>query len=397
MIFHLIHYEWKRIIQKPLLFIFTLLFPLALIGMIGFVIYLSLGDEITNINITVNDEDQTFETEMLISQLESDETLQNHLTFKRDHHQSVESLKAEEEQNAAIVHIPENFTEQLRSGNNESIIVHLNQQLPFQSQLTYVLLASGETYITAAQSGVNTVNHYLSDLLASDQDRSNWIQQLTVHYTFLALSRNDLFQSTSNHETNNLSWNQQLYLAIVMILLLSSISLYAFLFKTNELKEQKNRLHTIGVTDRVQLVSKLVHVSLVACLFLFFYAFIIPFAFPFNVPIQVGLVISWMFVALWIAGLLVLCEYFVKVSAMSTLLFGSIGFITCLLMGMIIPPMYLPETLRSEWVPFDLFYAQFVSVIVGESIAWDRLGGMVLMVVVMVLIPFLFTRGKSHV
>ncbi len=141
------------------------------------------------VEILVLDDDQTFETKSLIKQLQDDETIegdvilsegQKDLSFYLEHPESY----------AAIVQIPKGFTKQLRSGVNESIHVYLNEKLPLASNLAYLLLESGQDYISAAQTGVNTVNHFYVQNMEDAKERQQFLQQSIIHFTTFSLGRN---------------------------------------------------------------------------------------------------------------------------------------------------------------------------------------------------------------
>ena len=77
MIWTLFRYKWKRIMRQPVLFLFLILFPVALIGIFAFVFSHFFVTERENIKLGIVDLDQTFETNMLISQLQNEEQLKD--------------------------------------------------------------------------------------------------------------------------------------------------------------------------------------------------------------------------------------------------------------------------------------------------------------------------------
>lgn len=191
LLYHLWINEWKRLWKSPALLLVTLLLPVALLIVVGFVVYSSVQEDLEEVEMVIIDEDETFETKALINQLAGDQTLAEQIHFIDGGTNLQEHIQNPKEA-AAIIQIPEGFTEQLRSGENENITIYLNDQVPFSSQLAQLFLESGQSYITSAQAGVNTVHHFYSSDLEGEE-RSDVLQQNTIHFTFLALGRNDLF------------------------------------------------------------------------------------------------------------------------------------------------------------------------------------------------------------
>lgn len=155
-------------------------------------------------------------TKALTIQLAGDQTLAEQIHFIDGGTNLQEHIQNPKEA-AAIIQIPEGFTEQLRSGENENITIYLNDQVPFSSQLAQLFLESGQSYITSAQAGVNTVHHFYSSDLEGEE-RSDVLQQNTIHFTFLALGRNDLFDMREGASSGLLSWNHQAVITLVLLI-----------------------------------------------------------------------------------------------------------------------------------------------------------------------------------
>lgn len=81
LLYHLWINEWKRLWKSPALLLVTLLLPVALLIVVGFVVYSSVQEDLEEVEMVIIDEDETFETKALINQLAGDQTLAEQIHF----------------------------------------------------------------------------------------------------------------------------------------------------------------------------------------------------------------------------------------------------------------------------------------------------------------------------
>ncbi|GEL76931.1 ABC transporter permease [Tenuibacillus multivorans] len=345
MIFHLWLYEWKRMFKHPGLFLFVLIFPIAVLGIIGLLIYSLAQDELESVNIVVLDQDQTFETNALVEQLQSDETIEGDINFIQGDHALPYYLE-NPDQYAAIVEVPEGFTEQLRSGVNEKINVYLNDSLPFASNLAYLLLESGQDYISAAQTGVNTVHHFHIQNLEQADERQTWIQQMTLHFTYYALNRNSFFAEDDSTEQGLLSWTTHLYLMTVVILFFMTYLLMTLIFQPKHQHITQQRLSLISVKRVHQTLAIFFHqVSFTAFYLLALLWLLHQFVYP-SVTFNVLIFIQWLLVGIVICLISFVMRSIFAQKTISNLLSLILSGVLLLASGLLIPPTYLPGSFQ---------------------------------------------------
>ncbi|MGM8214769.1 ABC transporter permease [Bacillaceae bacterium W0354] len=352
MILHLFLYEWKRTLKHPTLLLFVFLFPILFVSLTGFIVYSVVKEEVNSVDIVVLDEDQTFETSTLINQLKSDDTLKGQVNFITGEGKLTTYLQ-QPEQYAAVVQVPKGFTEDLRSGINREINVYLNENIPVGSNLAYLLLESGQNYISAAQSGVNTVNHFYIKTIEDRSERNRWIQQMTIHFTLLTLSRNDFFVLDESLENEMLNWTTQLYLTIVTVLFFLSYLLWIMMF------QQKNdRL----ITERLTLISlKPVHRLLSLMLYHFSFSLIYLVLFGviastlLNVSINFLVFVQWVIFALMFHSIYLFCYSLFKKKAITVSLFFILTCLFLMFSGLIIPPAYIGQSMIDLTIIHDGF------------------------------------------
>ncbi|MFD2639306.1 ABC transporter permease [Piscibacillus salipiscarius] len=359
MIFHLWKYEWKRVFKRPVLFLFTIIFPIIVLGLTAAFIYSVSTEELETVEILVLDDDQTFETKSLIKQLQDDETIegdvilsegQKDLSFYLEHPESY----------AAIVQIPKGFTKQLRSGVNESIHVYLNEKLPLASNLAYLLLESGQDYISAAQTGVNTVNHFYVQNMEDAKERQQFLQQSIIHFTTFSLGRNSFFDEKSASD-ETLSWTEQIFVIICSLLILFTYWLQVVLFQPKQQSLIHERLKLVGVTRVTQLLAKwFFHITLlvVYTLGLIYLLYYVLFQ---GLQAELQLILYWVMIALTLTVILIMVQLFIPYFWLSVTLFTILSLAFLLIGGLLIPPAYIPQSLSQLTFIYD-----------GLTTAWLR-------------------------
>ncbi|MDQ0351640.1 hypothetical protein J2R98_001457 [Alkalibacillus filiformis] len=378
-------FELKRILKSPALLLFVVSLPIALVLIVGMIVYQSVQTELEDVSLIVLDEDRTFETNTLIQQLENDETLAEHVEFLRK--DGVIEDYVDQQNVAAIIRVPDGFTSQLRSGVNEPIDVYLNERQPFASQLGYLLLKSGQDYITAAQSGVNTVNHYIGSQL-SDDDRRDFVQQMTVHFTLLTLDRNRLFVEHNLTEINTLSWEQQAYVGVVSLLYVLTIFFFNFLFKPKAWHGIEERLTIIRLTQWKRSVSEFIVLFSLSIFYIIIFALIIP-----NIILELNLfliLVQWGIIAAIYCLLYLLLDRLIKVPAFTLLAFSFISIGSLFISGLVLPNAFLPEWAQSS-VAYIMNQSFFTIINEGNIpvIEWLVMG---VVVVLLLLLLWLTTR-----
>ncbi len=360
----------------------------------GMFFYETVQEDLEQVELMVIDEDQTFETNTLIQQLENDETIGEQVIFHRGDRSLSEYLD-ESIDYAAVVRIPKGFTEQLQNGQNEEIEVYLNNQIPFSSQLAYLLLHSGQGYITAAQSGVNTVNHFWGSELPSDE-RRDLVEQMTVHFSFLTLGRNSLFLESDLSSVDILSWDKQLYVTGFVLLYILTLIFFAFLFRPKEWSLINQRLYLIDVTLWKRALGRFLHLISFSFVYLLITA-VTGALLLFDVN-SLMLTIQWTLLATIICLLMVILETVIRTPALSLFLFSLTSLTVLTISGLIIPRVYLPDWMTVDaWYPIQSLYFSFYQIINEQTWPIGFWGILWLLLLFMLFILWLMSRRGDHV
>ncbi|MET3683547.1 hypothetical protein ABID56_001642 [Alkalibacillus flavidus] len=380
--------ELKRLLRAPFLLLAVVLFPVLLLSIVGLVIFQSMQSELEHVELVVIDDDQTFETNALIEQLAGDETLNDVITFQKKQG-SVNDYR-EQEQIAGIIHIPDGFTAQLRQGHNEPIGVYLNESQPFASQLARLLLQSGQGYITAAQSGVNTVVHFQEDQLTNDE-RSQLVQDMTLHFTWLALGRNQLFDQQSLTDVKSLSWFEQGYVAGVSLLLVSTYFLFILLFKPVTPHGIEERLRTLKFTRFKQIVGE----GLLHSTFLLSYVFMIAILSIIWLDVHVvSLFIQWMLVAVMFIVINLLMNNLFRTFSLKLMFTAVVTLNWLFVSGALLPVAFIPDYLSVSWL--QAVQSGFYDIIQAKSVPLVSWLQVVVAIMLLVGLLSLIIRQRSE-
>ncbi|TCT18005.1 ABC-type multidrug transport system permease subunit [Melghiribacillus thermohalophilus] len=386
MIGTLLKYRWKNILHQPLLFLMILFFPFVLIGLVGVGFFQYFQGQTEQIQVAVVDEDQSPETRTLLDQLQKEGALGESLSLIPM--TEGEARKAMENgSTAAIVTIPPGFTNDLRHGENRPIHVMTSSEKPLASSMVTILLESGARYISAAQSGVNTVYHLYIKALDSREERSELLQQVIIQFTLFALNRDQLFFTEKISLGATVGWIQHGVIALMFTgFIISSMILQTIFNRTINCTIQE-RLIAMNVGSAVYVFSQFLLYLTYFSMQLMVIALLLSKVFTMPWLISLPAVVTCLGLALATASILSLTDIVIA-SPSVKMTINAILFATgSLLSGILIPEIYLPEWMNqlSPYLPWTWIYQSFETIITDNSWpltdwAWITLFALILLV-----------------
>lgn len=206
--------------------------------------------------VAVVDNDQSLETRMIIQQLAADEEFSKVVQFRNmDIEEGLAQLKAD--QVAAMVVIPENFAGNLRAGRNLPFEVVGNPQRPLEYGLFLATMESGAGLISAAQSGVNTVHHFLrGQVTAAVLDEE--VNKAIVAFTLQSLGRGQVFKATKLTGTGSFTLTEY-YIAAGSVILIFLMGLYLLTaLRQEHAAGLEKRLFSRGVGAGTKIAAKFI-------------------------------------------------------------------------------------------------------------------------------------------
>lgn len=369
--------QLKSVLKQWKLLLASFLVPIMLtFGVVLVVINVVKPDEDANpIPVAIVDHEKSMETGYIIEHMTSAEHIQSLLSVEMTTEEEAFQL-LEDNEITAIMIIPEKFSRDLAVGINTPVKVVGNSQRPFQSQLVRYFMESASQFISAAQSGVNTVDAYLREADAPKDLVRQAFTSSIVDFTFHALGRNDLYEQEQVDELHTADLKQyyagSVLIAIIMIWAFSSL----WLTRSSIDETLLRRLLISGVTTSHRFKGRLLATS---CMVWGETALLYPVLhwsqlFSNSLTILLFLmVIGFLFITFFLCieaainnekGLLV-------GSALAMMIFLLLG-------GHILPPVYLPVWLEtaSSFIP-NYWAMNGYSLILTESEGLTKIIGII--------------------
>ena len=278
---------------------------------------------------------------------------------------------------AALIIIPEGFSKDLEVGKNTPVEVIGNPARPLQAELVRLLMQSGADYITAAQSGVNTIYLYMQQAGVSAEELEQVFKQSVLQFTLQSLARGELFATRTVSAFEGLTTRE--YYAVTVSILFVLVS--GLLATRNRLGEGRLLWQRILATDLSfsQLVlARWISLSLLLAVPYFLYYSAIVLFIPDLVRGELGwfLLVSC-FVLAAVSALYIMLSFLVDDLAKLNLLGFLVISLMTLLGGSLIPLAYLPAEVEqlaylslNKWAAMGIFTALFA----GErAMLWQSL------------------------
>lgn len=349
--------NWKVIC----LLIFTPMLVLSGIGLICFQL-LKTESAVHPFSVAIVDQDGTEETKFFIQHLLDSDHITELANFQMLEINAAKDLLKKDEI-ASIIVIPENFSENVRYGINEPLTVIGNPNRPVQSMLIFSLLESATKFISAAQSAINTIYHFLTEENISREIVRDHYSRSLLHFGLFTLSRGDFFEETkleNFHKDHFLQfYSYSFYILTIMIWAYGLV----ILLKQKTSSSLSVRLESRGMTSIA--ISSARFIVLFLSLFFLGIALFLPLYFYFDLSANNFLaIIAIIFTS---AAFITFIDSIISSDKGFTIFGFLLIMIGAFAGGQIIPTLYLPEWL-GKIGEFTLNY-QFMELLIpkGES------------------------------
>lgn len=322
--------------------------PICFLFGIGIVVSSVVLDEkrLQAFQIAIINEDPTVETNLVIKQITESEHLSKMMqTIEVDRYKADEMLQNNEI--AAVIHIPEGFSRDVARGKNTPVKVMGNNQRPLQAALVRHVMESAANFTSAAQSGINTVHYYMKELDIDKQERKAAISREVVSFSLHVLGRGVIYEEnlmSSIFQTSLIQYYSFSFLVLLMMIW-SFLGLLFLKGKVNQGIHQ--RLRGLGYSNvHGTVATMLATFFLVACsiwiitIFLFLYLKIDSF-FSFLQVMAVSLVYICVFLCFFL-----LLQAIVKNVKLYIFVGVLVILFSTILGGHIVPSYYFPEAIQ---------------------------------------------------
>lgn len=390
------HLTVKCWLKQPFPLFAMMLFPILLLGITYLGLKPLLQDKqwVEPFSVAIVDEDNTFETKLLMKQYQESEELQNVLSFnKTDAGEASELLAANKI--AGIVIVPDGFTKGIRHGKNIPVSVIGNPERPFQAELLKQVMVSNANLISSAQSGANAAFHYLRKMgLPSDEFRT-YRDAIITDFTLQALNRNKIYETETLSALGGITSLEFYSVSGVLILLMIGGLFGMSLTARSEQAALRERLSLQGIRSGVFFMSNILSVFVL----LVIQAIILVSLFysvtkTWSIPAAVILLAY----CLSVSSLFAVCqELFQQNGAKWGAGIILVTGITAT-SGSVLPLSYLPEIWRSMSFLNVLHHSHsgLVDTLFAESVSWTLVGLLLSFSAVLWILGFIIITIKKR-
>ncbi|MCF6138798.1 ABC transporter permease [Pseudalkalibacillus berkeleyi] len=237
--------QLKEVFNQPIAWIVLFVMPIALIGFLlyGLEHVIKSKSLLPPFDVAIVDADDTEGTRQLIQQFKDNGEL---ISFR-----VVDEVKAntliEENKIAAILKVPEGFTDGIRDGDNKQVTVIGNNQRPFQSALFNEMMNSSADLVSAAQSGVNTIYDYMVEVGHEGEYLQRVADIKILEFTSFAFNRKSMFDKSEVNAFEGVTPLKYYSTSgIIFLLLLTGLLTMSLTSSTKDKIDE--RLRTFGVS-----------------------------------------------------------------------------------------------------------------------------------------------------
>ncbi|MET3699000.1 ABC-2 type transport system permease protein [Bacillus oleivorans] len=254
----LLNLQFKTVIKQWKLLLASFLVPILVVTGLSFIV-VSLFEPETRepFKVAIADNEDSMETGYIIQHLTQAEHMKSMLSVIETTEENAFQL-LEQDEIAAVMVIPDQFSKDIARGKNTPVKVVGNSQRPFQSQIVRHFMESSADFVSAAQSGVNTVDAFLREANASKDTIRQAFQTSVVDFSFHALGRNEVYEDIVIDELHTTDIKQYYLgsglIGIVMIWAFFSLWLTRGSMENTVLR----RLVVSGVSTRHRFTARLI-------------------------------------------------------------------------------------------------------------------------------------------
>ncbi|MGM7702991.1 ABC transporter permease [Pseudalkalibacillus sp. Hm43] len=247
--------QLKQILKQPVSWVVLFVMPIALVGFLlyGLEHIIKTESLLPPFDVAIVDDDNTKETKILIQQFQDDDELSELITFRNMDEEKAQSL-LEANKIAAILKVPEGFTDGIRYGENKPVTVIGNEQRPFQASLFLEMMKSAADLVSAAQSGVNTIYDYMVEIGYSEDYINRVANETITDFTLFAFGRQNMFEKEKVESLQGVEPLEYYSISGFLFLLLFT-GLLTMSLITSSNRQVDERLRTFGVSAGSHVVS----------------------------------------------------------------------------------------------------------------------------------------------
>jgi len=246
--------DWKALallIIMPFFFIYIFYYGLSPV--------INKNNLIKPFNIALVDYEDSMQTKLVAGQLDELNIFESVLRI--DENRAMQMLSNNEI--AAVIIIPSDFSESLMEGKNDKPIVIIgNKSMPLETYTVKNIAFSAIDLLYSSQNAVNTVYYYSKMAGSTEEELDQKYSNLVVKYFINLLSRNDIFYESKAGSNLNVTPFEYFTAGIVAMFLMLSGMPGAKMLVTEKSLKLTDRLRATPVRMWQILLSKFIIITL---------------------------------------------------------------------------------------------------------------------------------------
>lgn len=246
--------DWKALallIIMPFFFIYIFYYGLSPV--------INKNNLIKPFNIALVDYEDSMQTKLVAGQLDELNIFESVLRI--DENRAMQMLSNNEI--AAVIIIPSDFSESLMDGKNDKPIVIIgNKSMPIETYTVKNIAFSAIDLLYSSQNAVNTVYYYSKMAGSTEEELDQKYSNLVVKYFINLLSRNDIFYESKAGSNLNVTPFEYFTAGIIAVFLMLSGMPGAKMLVTEKSLKLTDRLRATPVRMWQILLSKFIITAL---------------------------------------------------------------------------------------------------------------------------------------
>jgi len=246
--------DWKALallIIMPFFFIYIFYYGLSPV--------INKNNLIKPFNIALVDYEDSMQTKLVAGQLDELNIFESVLRI--DENRAMQMLSNNEI--AAVIIIPSDFSESLMDGKNDKPIVIIgNKSMPLETYTVKNIAFSAIDLLYSSQNAVNTVYYYSKMAGSTEEELDQKYSNLVVKYFINLLSRNDIFYESKAGSNLNVTPFEYFTAGIIAVFLMLSGMPGAKMLVTEKSLKLTDRLRATPVRMWQILLSKFIIITL---------------------------------------------------------------------------------------------------------------------------------------
>lgn len=345
--------DFKMLFRYKNLIILSIVFPLLVLGILGFIFsdLMSFNKTVDKIDIGIVNKDSNKASNLLINDFRENKAFVNLFNIKE--YDLNKALEEYEKGNLiSIVEIPEGFSDSLMYFKNDTVNVTLNPIRPLESLIFKNIMSSYSKYVSTTDIAVYSLYEQIKNIGLEKSELNKINDAFSIEMIFTALGRDKffLFEPITIIPSSTSIEYFVIAISVIFIMYIGLIGTNLIIYERNSMCLSRYRISSSSLLSFI--LSKIIVLFLYAIMQLVIFMGLISLFIDFDI----SLFQSLFFISISIIHILSISIFigsYIKNEEIATLV-GNIGiFVLALIGGSFIPLQLMPIEMQylSQFTP----------------------------------------------